>query len=99
MPVDDDEVETLVAALELLATRPDVRAAMCAAALELARREHDLERVADLYVSAFEQAAGGRAVDDAVLREVSEAAAAVGIEPGSAEAREIAARLARGRAR
>ena len=29
-----------------------------------------------------------------VLRDVSEAAAAVGIEPGSAEAREIAGRLA-----
>ena len=59
VPVDDDEVETLVAALELLATRPDVRARWAAAALDLARREHDLDRVADLYVSAFEQAAGG----------------------------------------
>ena len=36
----------------------------------------------------------GHAAGDAVLREVSEAAAAVGIAPGSAEAREIAARLA-----
>ena len=43
VPVDEHEVETLVAALELLASRPDVRAAMGAAALELARREHDLE--------------------------------------------------------
>jgi glycosyltransferase involved in cell wall biosynthesis len=94
VPVDEREVETLAAALELLATRADVRAQMSAAALELARREHDVEHVAELYVSVFEQAAGGRAVDDAVLREVSEAAAAVGIEPGSAEAREIAGRLA-----
>jgi glycosyltransferase involved in cell wall biosynthesis len=94
VPVDDNEVETLTAALELLATRPDVRRAMGAAARDLAHREHDLERVADLYVSAFEQAAGGAAVRDAVLMEVSEAAAAVGIAPGSAEAREIAARLA-----
>ena len=62
VPVDDDEVDTLVAALELLASRPDVRAAMGAAALELARSEHDLDRVADLYVAAFEQAAGGGAV-------------------------------------
>jgi hypothetical protein len=67
---------------------------MSAAALDLARREHDLDRVGDLYVSAFEQAAGGRAVDDAVLREVSEAAAAVGISPGSAAASELARRLA-----
>ncbi len=37
VPVDDDEVDTLVAALDLLASRPDVRAAMGAAALELAR--------------------------------------------------------------
>ena len=94
VPVDEREAETLTAALELLATRPDVRRQMAEAALELARREHDLDRVADLYVSAFEQAAGGRAIDDGVLGEVSEAAAAVGIEPGSAEAAELAARLA-----
>jgi glycosyltransferase involved in cell wall biosynthesis len=94
VPVDGREVETLAAALELLASRPDVRRTMAAAALELARREHDLERVAESYVSAFEQASGAAAVDDAVLRDVSEAAAAVGITPGSPEAREIAARLA-----
>jgi glycosyltransferase involved in cell wall biosynthesis len=94
VPVDDREVETLGAALELLASRPDVRSAMAAAALKLARREHDLDRVAELYVSAFEQSAGAAAVDDAVLHEVSEAAAGVGIAPGSPEAREIAARLA-----
>jgi glycosyltransferase involved in cell wall biosynthesis len=94
VPVDDREVETLTGALELLATRPDVRRAMGAAARDLAQREHDLERVAELYVAAFEQAAGGEAVGDAVLREVSEAAAAVGIAPGSVEAREIAASLA-----
>ena len=95
IPVDEQEVDTLVAALELLATRPDVRRTMGAAAQALARREHDLDRVAELYVSAFEQAAGGGAVDDAVLLEVSEAAAAVGIAPGSSEAREIAAGLAK----
>ena len=94
VPVGEGEVDTLVAALELLATRPDVRSAMSTAALELAGREHELGRVADLYASAFEQAAGGAAVDDAVLRDVSDAAATVGIAPGSPEAREIAARLA-----
>ena len=75
---DDAEVETLTAALELLAARADVREAMGAAAAELARREHDVGRVADLYASALESAVGGDAVDDAVLREVSEAAADVG---------------------
>ena len=91
---DDVEVETLTAALELLVTRPDVREKMGAAAADLARREHDVGRVAELYAAALESAAGGGAVDDAVLREVSEAAADVGISAGSVEAREIARRLA-----
>jgi glycosyltransferase involved in cell wall biosynthesis len=94
VPVGDDEVATLAAALELLAGRPDVRAAMGQAALELAHGEHDLAHVADLYLAACEGAAGGGGVDDAVLREVSEAAAEVGIAPGTPEAREIARRLA-----
>ena len=94
MPPDDDEVATLTAALELLASRPDVREAMGASAAELARREHDVARVAELYVAALEAAVGGPAVDDAVLHEVSEAAADVGISAETAEAREIARRLA-----
>jgi glycosyltransferase involved in cell wall biosynthesis len=93
VPVDEHEASVLAAALELLASRSDVREAMGTAAVELARREHDLDRVADLYVSAFEQAAGGGAVSDDVLRDVSHAAAEVGIEPGSPAASEIAARL------
>lgn len=93
VPVDQHEADTLAAALELLASRPDVRTRMGEAARTLAGREHGVEHVADLYVAAFEQAAGGGAVDDAVLREVSEAAAAVGIEPGSPDARELARRL------
>jgi glycosyltransferase involved in cell wall biosynthesis len=94
VPVDDREVEMLGAALDLLATRPDVREAMGRAAASLAERVHDVQRVAERYVAAFEQAAGGRPVADAVLAEVSEAAASVGIAPGSAEAGEIARRLA-----
>jgi glycosyltransferase involved in cell wall biosynthesis len=92
--VDAGEVETLEAALELLLTRDDVRTTMGAAGAEIARREHDLERVADLYAAALEQAVGGRAVGEAVLREVGEAAADVGISPEGAEAGEIARRLA-----
>jgi glycosyltransferase involved in cell wall biosynthesis len=94
VPVDDHEEETLAAALALLAARADLRAAMGASAVELARREHDVERVADLYAAACEQALGGRAVDDAVLHEVSQAASDSGIEPGSAESAELARRLA-----
>lgn len=94
IPVDDAEVGTLEAALELLVTRDDVRQEMGSAAADLARREHDLGRVAELYVAALEEAAGGDAVGDDVLREVSEAAADVGISADTAEAREIARRLA-----
>ena len=94
IPTGDDEVRVLSAALELLVTRADVREAMGAAGIELAGRVHDLGRVAELYAAALEEAAGGAAVADAVLREVSEAAAEVGISGETAEAREIARRLA-----
>jgi glycosyltransferase involved in cell wall biosynthesis len=94
VPVDDRETETLAAGLELLAARPEVRASMGSAARELAETEHELEQVADLYVRACEEAAGGPKVADAVLGEVAAAAAAVGIEPGGEGASEIARRLA-----
>jgi glycosyltransferase involved in cell wall biosynthesis len=93
VPVDDHEVETLTAALELLAARPDVRARMGTDALALAQGPHAVEQVAERYVAAFELAAGGGAVADGVLDEVSRAAADVGIAPGSSEARDLAARL------
>ena len=94
VPVGEGEVETLTAALELLVSHEGARAEMGRAAAELARRDHDLDRVADLYAAVLEEAAGGAAVDDAVLREVSMAAAEVGIAPESGEARELARRLA-----
>jgi glycosyltransferase involved in cell wall biosynthesis len=94
VPVDAHETETLHAALELLARDTGARERMGAAARELARREHDLGRAAELYVAALEQAAGGEAVADAVLGDVARAAADVGIEPGSPEASELARRLA-----
>jgi glycosyltransferase involved in cell wall biosynthesis len=94
VPPDEREAETLEAALEALVTRADIRHEMGAAGAELARREHDLERVAELYAAALEEAAGGKAVRDAVLRELSEAAADVGISPDAPEAGEIGRRLA-----
>jgi len=94
VPVGAGETETLHAALELLARDEPLRERMSGAALDLVRREHDLGRIADLYVAALEQAAGGEAVADAVLRDVATAAADVGIEPGSPEASELARRLA-----
>ena len=94
IPVDETESEMLASALELLVTRDDVREAMGRAAGALARRDHDLERVAELYAAALERSAGGEAVNEAVLRDVSRAAADVGISPDAAEAGEIARRLA-----
>jgi glycosyltransferase involved in cell wall biosynthesis len=94
VPVDEHETEALEAALELLLSRADVRAEMGRAASELARRDHDLERVAELYATALEEARGGPEVVDTVLREVSEAAADVGIGPATPEASELARRLA-----
>jgi glycosyltransferase involved in cell wall biosynthesis len=97
VPVDEREAETLHAALELLASRDDVCAAMGAAARSLAAREHALERVAELHVAAYELAAGGEAVADRTLQAVAEAASDVGIAPGTPEARLLAERLAEAR--
>ncbi|HET9287438.1 MAG TPA: glycosyltransferase family 4 protein [Gaiella sp.] len=91
--VGDREVDELAAALRLLVERADVRAAMGAAARDLATGEHDLARVAERQAAAFESVAGGRAVADEVLHDVSEAAAEVGIAPGTPEATEIGRRL------
>ena len=90
---DERETETLAVELERLLGDDDLRAAMSAAARELAATEHALERAADLYVAALEEAAGGEAVREAVTREVAEAAAEVGIGPDDPEAKELAARL------
>ena len=93
VPVGPHEADDLEVALRLLVERPEARAAMGAAARALATSEHDLLRVAERQAAAFERIAGGRAVDDEVLREVSEAAGAVGIAGGTPEASEIARRL------
>ena len=91
--VGETETADLASALGLLAERRDARRAMGEAARELARTTHDLERVAELQAAAFERVAGGGAVDTAVVREVSDAAASIGVTPGSPEASEIARRL------
>jgi glycosyltransferase involved in cell wall biosynthesis len=93
VPVDEHEIENLAAALEGLAADAAARAAMGAAARQLVEREHTLPRVAELYAAALEEAAGGQVVREAVLREVAEAAAAVGIEASDPAAGELAARL------
>ena len=89
VPVDEHEVDTLAAGLELLSTDGAAREAMSAAARGLVEREHRVDRVADLYAAALEEAAGGEAVSRTVLRDVAEAAADVGLSRTS----EVAERL------
>jgi glycosyltransferase involved in cell wall biosynthesis len=90
---DEREVEALAVALERLLADDRLRRKMGGAARELAATQHDVGRVADLYVAALEEAAGGEAVRDAVTLEVAAAAAEVGIGPDDPEAKELAARL------
>src|SRR3954447_14121421 len=93
VPVDDDEVASLAAALELLASSEPTQLAMSEAALEYVRAEHDLDEVAEEYVAALEEAAGGTAVADAVVDEVAQAAAEIGIDAGTPFTAELAERL------
>jgi glycosyltransferase involved in cell wall biosynthesis len=90
VPVDEREVDTLLAALEALVD-PGVRAAMGARALELIEREHRLDLVAEAYAAALEELAGGTAVQERVLQDVASAAAEVGM--GGDDAAVLAARL------
>jgi glycosyltransferase involved in cell wall biosynthesis len=93
VPVDGHEVETLAAMLERLAQDPGLRSAMSAAAASYAQSEHRLERVAELYASALEEAAGGAQVQDRVLAEAAGVAHEVGLRAGDAELAAIGAGL------
>ena len=77
---DEREVETLTAALLAFAEDPARRESFSQAARAYAEREHELGRVADLYVAALEEAAGGPAVREALLREVAARAAEVELD-------------------
>jgi len=77
VPVDEHEVRVIEAALGVAA---DHGASLGAAARAYVEREHALPKVADAYVAALEVAAGGDAVNDAVLWRIAEAAAEVGID-------------------
>jgi glycosyltransferase involved in cell wall biosynthesis len=93
VPVDEDEVPALATALELLASSEATQRAMSDAALLYVHDEHDLEHAAEGYAAALEEAAGGTRVADAVVDEVAQAAAEIGIEPGTPFAAELAGRL------
>jgi glycosyltransferase involved in cell wall biosynthesis len=84
VPVDEYEVATLEAAIGLAV---DHGASLGANARRYVDREHSLDRIADAYVAALETAAGGDAVDDAVLLRIAEAAVEVGIDDAGALAR------------
>ena len=93
VPVDDHEVATLAETLALLAEDDGLRRRMGASAAEYVRREHGLDRIADLYVAALEEAAGGPAVRDAVLSEVAHAAREVGLRGDDQDLAAVAASL------
>jgi hypothetical protein len=56
------------------------------------RREHDLGRVADLYVAVLEEVAGGPALRDALLSDLARAAHDVGIGVSDPQLTEIGER-------
>jgi glycosyltransferase involved in cell wall biosynthesis len=87
VPVDEHEVPTIEAALGFAAEHG---VALGAAARAQVEREHSLARVADAYVAALEVAAGGDAVDNAVLLRIAEAASEAGIDDPRALARAAA---------
>src|SRR5262249_17361794 len=78
VPVGEEEVEALASALERLVREPGLRVAMGEAGRTAMQGQHDLGRVADSYVAALEEAAGGVAVREAVLIEVARAATETG---------------------
>jgi glycosyltransferase involved in cell wall biosynthesis len=93
VPVDEGETDALVHALERLAGDPAYRERMGKAAADWARRGHDLDHVADLYVAALEESLGLEDVEHAVMSDVARAAAELGVEPDSAELGDVAKRM------
>jgi len=75
------EIDALADALERLGTDGELRARMSLAVRDYVEREHDLGRVAALYVAALEEAAGDGVVREHVLREIAEASVDVGLDP------------------
>jgi glycosyltransferase involved in cell wall biosynthesis len=93
VPAGEREAAALLGALERLAGDEGLRERMGAAALRLARGEHDLERVADLYTEALEETAGGPVVRAAVAADVAVAARDVGMDPEGEELSDVALRM------
>lgn len=93
VPVDGWEVDMLTAVLGRLCTDADLRRRLGEAAREYVQREHDLNRVADLYASALEEAAGGEAVTAQVAQRIAESLHDVGVRAADREVALVGARL------
>ena len=93
VPVDDREVGTLSAFLDLLVSDSALRERMGNAARELAVREHALDHVVDRYVAALEEAAGREEVQSAVYGDVARAAVETGLDGRSRELGDVAASM------
>jgi glycosyltransferase involved in cell wall biosynthesis len=93
VPVGEWEVDVLTAVLARLAGDSELRAEMSRRALDYVEREHALDRVAELYCAALEEGAGRSLVQNAVLGEVAEAVADVGLADSNRELREVATSL------
>jgi glycosyltransferase involved in cell wall biosynthesis len=93
VPVGEGEVPAIADALELLARDHELRTRMADAARSLAQDEHKLDRVAEAYVAALEESAGGAFVQDAVLGEIARAAQETGLSADGNALSDIAERL------
>jgi glycosyltransferase involved in cell wall biosynthesis len=85
VPPGGDEVEILVEALMRLCRDAGLRDQLGRAGERWIRREHDLERVADAYVAALEESAGGDLVRTEVLAEMAGGASEVGLRASDPE--------------
>jgi glycosyltransferase involved in cell wall biosynthesis len=93
VPVGEGEVPAITDALELLARDQELRTRMAEAARSLAQGKHQLDLVAEAYVAALEEAAGGAVVQDAVLGEIARAAQETGLPANGNALSDIAERL------
>jgi glycosyltransferase involved in cell wall biosynthesis len=93
VPVGEGEIPAIADALELLAGDSALRTRMGDAGRALAQGEHQLERVAERYVAALEEAAGGPVVQAAVLDEIAHAAEETGLAANGRALADVAERL------
>lgn len=93
VPVGEGEIPAIADALELLAGDPDLRMRMGDGGRALAQGEHQLDRVAEAYVAALEEAAGGAVVQRAVLGEIARAAEETGLSANGDALSDVAERL------